>query len=96
VIIPQHVVYRPFVSETVLLNLQTGLYHGINPVGGRMLEVLERADDVRAGAAALAEEYDVPRARVEEDIVAFCRGLLERELIELRASAKMAPRQRSA
>jgi coenzyme PQQ synthesis protein D (PqqD) len=96
VTVPQHVVYRPFVSETVLLNLQTGLYHGINPIGGRMLEVLEHAEDVRAGAAVLAEEFGVPQERVEQDMVEFCLGLLERELIELAASAKTAPGQQSA
>lgn len=94
--IPQHVVYRPFVSETVLLNVQTGLYHGINPVGGRMLEVLERAEDVRAAAAALAEEFGVPQARVEQDIVAFCLSLRERELIQLDAATAVTPRQQPA
>ena len=33
--LPQHVVYRDFVSETVLLNIQTGKYHGLNPTAGR-------------------------------------------------------------
>jgi hypothetical protein len=40
--LPQHVVHRSFVAETVVLNLQTGKYHGLNPVGGRMLEVGRR------------------------------------------------------
>ena len=81
--LPQHVVYRPFVSETVLLNLQTGLYHGVNPIGGRMLEALEAAADVRAAAATLAVEFGVPRAQVERDIAGFCAGLAARDLIEL-------------
>jgi hypothetical protein len=81
--LPRHVVYRPFVSETVLLNLETGLYHGVNPVGGRMLEALEAAVDVRTAAAALANEFGVPRAQIERDIAGFCAGLLERKLIEL-------------
>jgi hypothetical protein len=96
VTIPQHVVYRPFVSETVLLNLQTGVYHGINPVGGRMLEALERAETVRAAAAVLAEEFGVPPARVEEDIVEFCLGLLERQLIEVTWAAAESPPRKTA
>jgi Coenzyme PQQ synthesis protein D (PqqD) len=96
VTIPQHVVFRPFVSETVLLNLQTGVYHGINPVGGRMLEVLARAESVREAAAALAEEFGVPPARVEQDVVEFCRGLVERHLIEITpAGAESHPRKPS-
>ena len=38
--IPKHVVFRSFGSETVLLNLSTGQYHGLRGTGGRMLEVL--------------------------------------------------------
>jgi hypothetical protein len=94
--IPQHVVYRPIVSETVLLNLQTGVYHGINPVGGRMLEALARAESVQAAAAALAEEFDVPAARIEQDIVEFCRGLAERQLIEVTPAAAESPPRKTA
>jgi hypothetical protein len=94
--VPDHVVFRSFVSETVLLNLKTGLYHGVNPVGGRMLEALERAPDVRAAAAALAGEFGVPDSHVEQDIAEFCLGLLERELIQLEPATLATPRQQSA
>jgi hypothetical protein len=96
VTIPQHVVYRPFVSETVLLNLQTGVYHGINPVGGRMLEALGKAETVRAAAAALAEEFGVPVEQVEQDIVEFCLGLLDRQLIEVTPAAAESPPRKTA
>jgi hypothetical protein len=81
--VPAHVVYRPFVSETVVLNLETGLYHGLNPTGGRMLEELERADSVQSAAEALASEFGVPVADVERDLADFCLGLVERGLIEV-------------
>ena len=43
--LPQHVVHRSFVAETVVLNLRTGKYHGLNPTAGRMLEALDAAAD---------------------------------------------------
>ena len=82
---PEHVVYRPFVKETVVLNLQTGKYHGLNPTGGRMLEVLERSETIGAAAQQLAEEYGGPLETLQADLCDFCRDLLERGLIELRA-----------
>jgi hypothetical protein len=94
--VPDHVVFRSFVSETVLLNLKTGLYHGVNPIGGRMLEALERASDVRTAAAALAEEFGVPQPQVEQDIAEFCLGLLERELIHVEPATLATPGRRSA
>ena len=60
--VPDHVVHRSFVAETVVLNLQTGRYHGLNPTAGRMLEVLDDKGSVREAASVLAEEYGQPRA----------------------------------
>jgi hypothetical protein len=81
--VPRHVVYREFPAETVMLNLETGQYHGINTSGGRILARLEHARDVREAAGALAEEYAQPQAEVERDVRLFCEALLERGLIEL-------------
>jgi hypothetical protein len=80
--VPQHVVYRSFPTETVVLNLQTGKYHGLNATAGRMLEELERAACVREAAVALAEHYGRDRELVEHDLCELCRALLERGLVE--------------
>jgi len=80
--VPQHVVYRSFPSETVVLNLNTGKYHGLNATAGRMLEELERADCVRDAASVLAESYDKAQSVIEQDLCVLCSALLERGLIE--------------
>ncbi len=80
---PDHVVYREFVNETVVLNLETGIYHGLNPSGGKMLEALGEAETVRAAAAALAGHYGRPAREIEDDLCAFCRELSQRGLIVL-------------
>ncbi len=81
--LPQHVVHRSFVAETVVLNLRTGKYHGLNPTAGRMLEALESAASVGAVVPELAAAYGVEGAQIEADLIALCRGLLERGLIEI-------------
>lgn len=80
--LPQHVVYRAFPAETVMLNLQTGRYHGLNATAGRMLAELEQAQSVREAAVALAGVYQQEQELIERDLCALCRSLLERELIE--------------
>ena len=80
--VPQHVVYRDFAAETVVLNLNTGIYHGLNPTAGRMLTLLDELGDIRATAARLSNEYRRPRAQMAEDLETFCRDLLARGLIE--------------
>ncbi len=81
--VPQHVVYRSFPSETVVLNLQTGRYHGLNATAGSMLEALERAACVRDAAAAVAGEFGQEQSVVEQDMCELCNVLLARGLIEL-------------
>jgi hypothetical protein len=80
--VPQHVVYRSFPSETVVLNLETGKYHGLNSTAGAMLEALEQAACVRDAAVALAESYAQPQDVIERDLCELCRSLLERGLID--------------
>lgn len=82
--VPQHVVFRAFPAETVVLNLDTGIYHSLNPAGGHYLEVLEQSASVREGIERLQAEFsDQDPAVVEADLRAFCVDLAERGLIEL-------------
>lgn len=84
--LPQHVVHRSFVAETVVLNLRTGKYHGLNPTAGRMLEAIDAAATVQDAVPELCREYGVEEEQVESDLLALCRGLLERGLIDVDAA----------
>lgn len=82
--LPQHVVYRVFPAETVVLDLDSGKYHGLNPVGGRMIEALEQTEVVREAVDRLTAEFPgVDPAEIERDLVEFCTDLAERGLLEL-------------
>jgi hypothetical protein len=80
--LPDHVVYRSFALETVVVNLERGVYHGLNPTAGRMLESLERAPTARVAARSLADQLGEPLERIEADVAALATDLLERGLIE--------------
>jgi hypothetical protein len=82
VTVPAHVVYRAFPSETVVLNLNTGKYHGLNPTAGHMLEAMDGARSLADAATVVATEYGVDRDVVERDMCGLCRRLLERGLVE--------------
>jgi hypothetical protein len=84
--VPQHVVYRAFPAETVALDLETGLYHGLNPVAGQMLRALESAPTVREALAEIYKQFpDVARERIEEDLRRLCAELAGRGLLVLDA-----------
>jgi hypothetical protein len=87
--VPEHVVHRSFEAETLLLNLETGQYHGLNQTGGRMLELLEATDGrVRDAVERLAEEYEVDFDEIAPDLMAFCSSLEERGLIVVARGAE--------
>ena len=75
-LVPQDVIYRRFTSDIVIL-------YSLNRTAGRMLEALEAAPTVGASVPALALEYEVEPAKLENDLAALCRGLIERELLEV-------------
>lgn len=81
--VPGHVVQRALVSETVLLNVQTGVYYGLDEIGGRFLVVLCRNPNVEIAVSALAGEFDAPLERIRQDTLQYCSELVARGLIEL-------------
>jgi hypothetical protein len=81
--VPPSVVYRNFAKETVVLNLDTGLYHGVNPTGGHMLATVEACGTIREAAQKLSAEYEVPAAQLESDLCEFCDALIQRGLLQV-------------
>jgi Coenzyme PQQ synthesis protein D (PqqD) len=84
--VPDSVVFRDFPSETVVLNLETGKYHGLNPTAGEMLVTLQENGSVEQAASLIAERHGVELAMVQTDICALCEQLDERGLITIEPS----------
>jgi coenzyme PQQ synthesis protein D (PqqD) len=79
--VPDHVVHREFADDTVILNLESGMYHGINATGARMLEALQASASVDVAIDTLSSEFEQPRDVIERDVLSLCRTLEERGLI---------------
>ena len=85
VVVPQHVVHRRFPTETVVLNLRTGKYHGLNPTAGAMLDELSRTGSIAGTATTIAAEHGRETAEIEADLHELVAALRERGLIEIEA-----------
>lgn len=81
VVVPDHVVYRDFAAETVVLNLESGQYHGLNPTAGRMLEVLGGNSTVDESVDHLAQEFAQPVERVRADVFGLLEQLADRDIV---------------
>lgn len=79
--VADHVDFRAFQNETVLLDLERKLCIELNPVAGRMLDLIARTRSPAATARVIAAEYDQPMDAVRRDVDGFCRDLLDRGVL---------------
>ena len=86
-VVPDHVVFRTVDAETVVLNLESGNYHGLNGSAGRMLELLAENGSIGATSALVAEEFGQPVDRITDDLATLCAALIERGLLEVQPPA---------
>lgn len=70
-------------QESVLLNLETERYFGLDAVGTRMWQLVTEAPTVEAALARLVEEYDAPRETLRTDLTNLLQHLLENGLIAM-------------
>jgi hypothetical protein len=85
VVAAQNQVSADLNGEAVILNLQSGIYFGLNPVGKRIWELLQTPIAVGEIYQALLEEYDVEPERCQTDLLALLQDLVNRGLVEVRS-----------
>lgn len=85
--VPQGILSNLLEDELVLLNLNTGVYFSLNPVGTRIWQLLEShpSRPLRAVLETLADEYDVDRDRCRQDLLNLVSDLREHRLLDLSA-----------
>lgn len=80
--IPDSVAIRTTGDETVLLNLETGTYFGLDAVGSRFLELLERNGTIAVVYSTMLEEFDVTPQVLEADLLRLSDELRKKGLLE--------------
>ncbi len=65
----------------VLLHLESGGYHGVNPVGLLIWELLEEERTVADLIEAVRGRVEDPPSELEGDVMEFLSGVHERDLL---------------
>lgn len=71
-------------GESVILDLEEGIYYGLNPVGARVWDQVQEPATVEEIVAAITAEYDVDSERCLKDVLSLLRDLKEDDLIEIK------------
>lgn len=79
--IPAHAVGRWVGKDMVILDLAQGRYLTLDPVGGRIWELLGEGMNLAELCSAMESEYDVVRDALEMDVRVFVRELSAQRLL---------------
>jgi Coenzyme PQQ synthesis protein D (PqqD) len=85
VTLSEDVVAREVGEETMLLDLASGTYFGLNPVGGRFWQLLEEGRSVSEARDTLLGEFDVEEAILDSDLTALLEEMAGKGLVSLAA-----------
>jgi hypothetical protein len=81
--VPASTLYRELQGETVLLQLDSGEYFGLDETATRIWQLIVEKGDLDAVAAAMVEEFDVEPAILAQDLSRLVEELRGKRLIEL-------------
>ena len=70
-------------GESVLLDLQSETYFGLDEVGTRMWNALTRAESIQAAFDVLAAEYEVEPLELRHDLEDLLKKLTDQGLLTI-------------
>jgi hypothetical protein len=83
VVVPEHVLVRHLDGESVLLNLETEKYFGLDTTGTRMWELATHMPNIEAAFGKLAEEFEVEPEVLRQHLGELLGQLVENGLLQV-------------
>ena len=81
--ISKEVIFQELEGEAVLLNMQSGIFFGLNPVAKRMWELLNELGQAEKVLQQLLREYEASEEQLRQDLVNFIERLKSKGLVEI-------------
>jgi hypothetical protein len=78
-------------GEAVILNLDSGVYYGLNTIGARVWKMIQEPKAVSELLSSLLETYDVAPERCATDLLSLLQDLAANELIVIEAEHTRSP-----
>jgi hypothetical protein len=80
-------VFADLDDGAVILNMDTGVYYGLDPVGSRIWALISGGTStLEAIVSQLEREYAVKRDRLEADVASLLRALEAKGLVKVAVS----------
>jgi len=85
-VVPAHVLMRHLEGESVLLNLESERYFGLDATGTRMWELVTSQPCIALALEKLQEEYEVEADVLRDHLTQLLSGLVENGLLQVLAA----------
>jgi hypothetical protein len=82
-VVPAHVLIRHLDGESVLLNLESERYFGLDATGTRMWELVTSQSCIALALEKLQEEYEVEPEVLRTHLTQLLSGLVENGLLQV-------------
>jgi hypothetical protein len=82
-VVPAHVLIRHLEGESVLLNLESERYFGLDATGSRMWEMVTTSPSIDAAFEKLEQEFDVQPEMLREHLSKLLSELVDNGLLAL-------------
>lgn len=79
----ENVIFQELQGEAVLLNMDSGVYFGLDPVGTRIWQLFSEHQQLAEIAKIVLAEYDVLENRCNMDLVKLVESLTEQGLVSV-------------
>ena len=79
--VPDEVLISNLQEESVILNLDSERYYGLDGVGTRFLSVLNESESIEAAYEVLRDEFDVDAQSLRQDLLDLIDNLLEQGIL---------------
>ena len=78
---PDDVLISNLQEESVILNLDSERYYGLDDVGTRFLSVLNTSDSIEAAYEVLRDEYEVDAHKLRQDLIELVEDLTKQGIL---------------
>lgn len=82
--VSEGILFQELQGEAVLLNLNSGIYFGLDAVGTRMWQLIVEHEQLAPVVQSVVAEYDVSESQTTADLLALVARLQDQGLVTVR------------
>ena len=81
--IAKDILVRELEGEAVLLNIQTGVYFGLDKTATATWQLMQKQKDLQGVLDSLLKDYEIDKKTCQDDLLKFASNLQKNAIVEI-------------